>query len=397
MPTLSLLRWLPLTLLLLVLAACQQKPEAEAPELRLEPVSYGELPGWREDDPRPALPAFLRSCAVFAKRDPQHMLGRDPLFGSLGDWQAVCREAAELPPDGDAVRRFFEARFTPYRVTDRGEAEGLFTGYYEPLLQGSTTPDLRFRYPLYRRPPDLVTVELGRFAPDLDGKRIAGRLENGRLVPFPDRAAIEAGALAGRGLELVWVDDPIALFFLHIQGSGQIELTDGRRMRVGYAGWNGREYYAIGRTLIERGEIPKEEMSLFAIRDWLEANPDEAQELMNANPSYVFFRELGDLADAVGPPGSMGVPLTPGRSLAVDRRFVPLGSPLWLDTTAPTPQGEAPLRRLMVAQDTGGAIKGPVRGDVFWGAGELAEYLAGHMKQRGRLYILLPKATAPGV
>ena len=396
MPPPSLLRWLPLTLLLL-LAACQRTPETEAPELRLEPVSYAELPGWEEDDPRPVLPAFLRSCAVLAKRDPERGFGRDPLFGSLGDWQAACREAAKLPPDGDAVRRFFEARFTPYRVTDRGEAEGLFTGYYEPLLQGSTSPDDRFRYPLYRRPPDLVTVELGRFAPELDGKRIAGRLENGRLVPFPDRAAIEAGALAGRGLELVWVDDPIALFFLHIQGSGQIQLTDGRRIRVGYDGWNGREYYAIGRALIERGEIPKEEMSLFAIRDWLEANPDEAQELMNANPSYVFFRELGDLADAAGPLGSMGVPLTPGRSLAVDRRFLPLGSPLWLDTTAPTPAGEVPLRRLMVAQDTGGAIKGPVRGDVFWGAGELAEYLAGHMKQRGRLYILLPKATAPGV
>ncbi len=384
-------------LLLTGLAACQQAPEKADPELRLEPVSFAELPGWREDDPLPALPAFRRSCAVFEKRDPGRPMGAKPEFGTIGDWQAVCREAAALPADGTALRRFFEARFTPYRITDRGEPEGLFTGYYEPLLRGSTTPDERFRYPLYRRPPELVTVELGGFDPELDGKRIAGRLESGRLLPFPDRAAIEAGALAGRGLELLWVDDPIALFFLHIQGSGQIQLTDGRRIRVGYAGWNGRKYYAIGRALIERGAIPKERMSLFAIRDWLEANPGEAQALMNRNPSYVFFRELTGLDAASGPPGTMGVPLAPGRSLAVDRRFLPLGSPLWLDTTAPTPEGEVPLRRLMVAQDTGGAIKGPVRGDVFWGTGELAEYLAGHMKQPGRLYILLPKATAPGV
>ncbi len=383
--------------LLLVLAACQRQPDKTAPELRLEPVSFAELPGWREDDPTPALPAFLRSCRVFQQRDPQRSLGKTPVFGSLGDWQAVCREAARLPEDAATVRQFFETRFRPFRVTDRGETEGLFTGYYEPLLRGSRTPDARFRHPLYRRPPELVTVELGSFVPELDGKRIAGRLEGGRLRPFPDRAAIERGALAGRGLELVWVDDPVALFFLHIQGSGQIQLPDGRRLRVGYDGWNGREYYPIGRALIERGEIPRERMSLFAIRDWLRAHPGEARALMDLNPSYVFFRELEDLAEADGPPGSMGVPLTPGRSLAVDRRFLPLGSPLWLDTTVPTPEGEIPLRRLMVAQDTGGAIKGPVRGDVFWGAGDLAEYLAGHMKQRGRLYILLPEAAAPGV
>ena len=385
-------------ILLLFLAACQQQPsETAPPELRLEPVSFTELPGWQEDDPLPALPAFLRSCAVFAKRDPDRPMGNNERFGTVADWQAVCREAGSLPQDGAAVRRFFETRFLPYRITDRGEAEGLFTGYYEPLLYGSVQPDARFRYPLYRRPPELVTVELGRFDPELDGKRIAGRLDGGRLLPFPDRAAITDGALEGRGLELVWVDDPIALFFLHIQGSGQILLPDGSRMRVGYDGWNGRPYRAIGRELIARGEIPREEMSLFAIRDWLKANPEEARALLDSNPSYVFFRELSGLAEASGPPGSMGVPLSPGRSLAVDRRFVPLGLPLWLDSTVPTPDGLRPLRRLMIAQDTGGAIKGPVRGDVFWGAGAFAEYLAAHMKQPGRLYILLPRGPVPGV
>ncbi len=385
-----------LPLLFALLFGCAA-PEQQTgrPELRLEPVAFSELPGWRDDRLDEALPAIRRSCTAWSRRDPETGLSEDPRFGTIGDWQRLCAELERREPRGAELRRFLEEWLVPYRATDRGRAEGLFTGYFEPLLNGSRTRDARFRYPIYRPPPELVTVDLGRFAPDLKGRRIAGRVSNGRLVPLPDRRAIDRGALAGRGLEILWVDDPIALFFLHIQGSGQVRLRDGTRIRVGYAAQNGHPYRAIGRELIERGAILKQEMSLPAIRKWLESHPREAASLLWSNPSYVFFRELKDLADDEGPIGSLGVPLTAGRSLAVDPSHLPLGIPLWLDTTAPWPEGERPLRRLVMAQDTGGAIKGPVRGDLFWGAGSLAAYLAGHMKQKGQLYLLLPRRSVP--
>ena len=215
------------------------------------------------------------------------------------------------------------------------------------------------------------------------------------FVHFADGVAIDRGALNGRGLELLWVDDAVDRFFLEIQGSGQVRLPDGGMVRVGYADQNGRPYRAIGKDLIEIGAVPREQMSMQAIRAWLEANPAEAPAMMARNPSVVFFSELKNLAAADGPLGAQGVPLTPGRSLAVDRKFLPLGAPVWLDTTAPAPGGERPLRRLVIAQDTGGAIRGPVRGDLFWGAGPEAERLAGHMKSPGRLYLLLPRSLSP--
>lgn len=316
--------------------------------------------------------------------------------GKVGDWLPACATAAATAAaTPDAARAFFAAAFVPYRVTDRGDADGLFTGYYEPLLRGARAPDARYRHPLLGRPADLVSVDLGQFDPELEGRRVAGRVAGGRLVPYPDRAAIERGALAGRGLELLWVDDPVDRFFLEIQGSGQVRLPDGGTVRVGYADQNGHPYRAIGKDLIASGAIAKEQVSMQAIRAWLETHPDEAPAVMARNPSYVFFRELPDLAGASGPLGAQGVPLTPGRSLAVDRKFLPLGAPVWLDATAPYPEGERPLRRLLVAQDTGGAIRGPVRGDVFWGAGPEAERLAGRMKSPGRLFVLLPRELRP--
>jgi membrane-bound lytic murein transglycosylase A len=287
-------------------------------------------------------------------------------------------------------------------VTDRGvEREGLFTGYYEPELRGSRRRHGPYQTPLYREPGDLIQVDLGAFREDLEGRRIAGRIVGGRLEPYHDRRSIDRGALAGRDLELVWVDDPVDAFFLQVQGSGRIVLEDGTVLRVGYDAQNGHPYTAIGRELVERGEMPLEEVSLQSIRRWLEAHPEEAPDLMATNASYVFFRMLG----GAGPLGSLGVPLTPGRSVAVDPRFLPLGAPVWLagsmpalpdevasgPSTEPTePIGSLPLRRLLVAQDTGGAIRGPVRGDVFWGAGERAEAVAGRMKHPGRLWLLLP-------
>jgi membrane-bound lytic murein transglycosylase A len=387
-----------LVLGLIVLGGCaeERKPAEPAPpptpELTLASVDFADLPGWAEDDPRDALAAFRRSCGRWQKQPPERSVGGQGGFaGTIADWLAVCADAASATD----ARTFFETRFAPFAVGDRSEREGLFTGYYEPLLRGARAPDAVHRYPLYRRPPDLVGVDLGQFDPELEGRRIGGRVEKGRLVPYADRAAIEAGALSGRQLELLWVDDPVDRFFLEIQGSGQVRLPDGRTVRVGYADQNGRPYRAIGKDLIEIGAIPRERMSMQAIRAWLNANPTAAPGMMARNPSYVFFTELDGLAAESGPLGAQGVPLTPGRSLAVDRKFLPLGAPVWVATVAPEPEGDRPLRRLMVAQDTGGAIRGPVRGDVFWGAGPEAEHLAGHMKSPGRLYILLPRSLTP--
>lgn len=386
-----------LTLLAVLLAACAERKEPpREPALVLEPATFADLPGWNEDDPSAALDAFRASCGRLQRQAPDKAMGGGGGFaGKVADWLPACAAASETAATPEAARGFFASAFVPYRVTDRGQPNGLFTGYYEPLLHGSRTPDGRFRHPLLKRPDDLVSVDLGQFDPELQGRRIAGKVEGGRLVPYADRAAIEAGALEGRQLELLWVDDPIDKFFLEIQGSGQVRLPDGATLRVGYADQNGRPYRAIGKDLIEIGAIPKEAVSMQSIRAWLLAHPDQAPAIMARNPSYVFFRELPNLAGASGPLGAQSVPLTPGRSLAIDRKFLPLGAPVWLDATAPHPEGERPLRRLLVTQDTGGAIRGPVRGDVFWGAGPLAEHLAGHMKSEGRLFILLPRQLAP--
>lgn len=370
-------------------------PPPPEPELALEPASFGDLPGWEEDALAEALPALLASCRVFTRRGAGEPVGPDGLAGTAGDWREPCAAAARLRGAGAAaVRAFFESRFRPWAVSDRGEREGLFTGYYEPSLRGSRRRHGPYQTPLHARPRDLVEVDLGEFREDLEGRRIAGRIEGTRLRPYPDREAIAAGALAGRGLELVWVDDPVDAFFLQVQGSGRVVMEDGTELRLGYAAQSGHPYTAIGRELVDRGEMTLEEVSLQSIRRWLEAHPEEAAEVMAVNASYVFFRRL----EGPGPLGSLGVPLTPGRSLAVDRRFLPLGAPLWLDALVPhvpegaeAPAGDRRLQRLVVAQDTGGAIRGPVRGDLFWGPGDRAEVVAGHMKHPGRLWLLLPR------
>ena len=372
-------------LLIALVAACaplQPQPREAKPVpadsqdmASLSPVTYAFLPGWTEDDHGAAIPALQRSCK-------RRLAGRD-----ASKWRAICTEAAQLSAtDHRAARAFFERRFVPHSVAAGGRTDGLFTGYYEAELDGSWQPSERYRVPIHARPGDLVTAELGKFRKDLKGKHIVGRVSKGRLVPYDTRAEIAAGGLSGRASELLWVDDPIDAFFLHIQGSGRVRMTDGRIVRVGYAGKNGRPYVAIGRNLIARGEIAREHMSMQAIRDWLRRHPAEGRALMAKNPSYVFFR----IVEGEGPIGAEGVPLTPGRSLAVDRRHISLGLPVWLDTTYPSTPPH-PLRRLVVAQDTGGVIKGAVRGDLFWGFGDEAAAWAGHMKQTGRYFVLLPR------
>lgn len=355
----------------------------------LTPITYDQLTDWHLDDQSGALAALRQTCTRFERFKEDRTVGSNSLAGTIADWRPICAAAANAGDTGELARRFFERWFDPFLAADNDNAEGLFTGYYEAELHGSRNREGAYQTPIYAPPKDMVTANLGEFREEWKGKTLVGRLDNGRLLPFPARSEIESGALGGQDLEILWVDNPIDAFFLHIQGSGRVSMNDGQTVRLGYAGQNGHPYVAIGRELIERKAIPREKMSMQAIRAWLEENPDAAPDLMASNPSFVFFREL----KKPGPIGAQGVPLTPGRSLAVDLKFIPLGVPVWLDTTDPlTP--ETPLRRLVVAQDTGGAIKGPVRGDLFWGFGDEAATKAGPMKQKGGYYLLLPKAVS---
>lgn len=345
-----------------LLSACAAPPD----KLTLTPAKYEQLQGWQQDRQDEALQAFLRTCD---KVQSAKLFSSEPV-AQLGitreDWRKVCLKAkAENPQGREAARDFFEAHFTPFLAANHHKTEGLFTGYYEPVLHGARKQGGRYQYPLYALPPNLTPGAL-------------------------DRRAIDEGALEGQGLEIVWVDDPVASFFLHIQGSGKVRLAEGGLIKVGYAGKNGREYIPIGRLLIERGELTKENVSLHTIRNWLHSHPQEMWALMWENPSYVFFRELP--ADKE-PIGAAGIELTPGRSLAVDARFTPYGAPVFLSTEAVQTAIEAPrpFHQLLVAQDTGGAIKGPVRGDIYFGFDDAAEKKAGEQKFRGRMYLLLPR------
>ena len=290
-------------------------------------------------------------------------------------------------PDSEAARRFFEVNFTPFQLlrADGGD-EGLITGYYEPQLRGSRRATPRYRYPVYGVPDDLLEVDLAEAYPELKGLRLRGRLEGRRVVPYYDRAQIGQGRAPLTGREIAWVDDAVELFFLQIQGSGRIALDSGETLRVGYADHNGFPYRSVGRHLVERGELPLERASMQGIQAWARANPEKLPELLNHNARYVFFRELP--AGLPGPIGSLGVPLTSRRSLAVDPGFVQLGAPVYIATTWPL--STRPLNRLMLAQDTGSAIRGAVRADFFWGFGDEAAREAGRMKQPLRMWVLLP-------
>lgn len=387
-------RALPVVLVVLLLAAvgCARREEPAplpqepvAADLVLQPLAFESLPGWDRDDHAAALATFRISCDTLERKDPAAAMGGDGSFGTVADWLGACTATRQTAP-GDA-RAFFESWFRPWRATASGDAAGLFTGYYEPLLNASVVPDARYRFPIYGKPDDMLVIDLGTFSSEFEGRTITGRLAQGTLLPYHDRAGIDDGALQGRGLEIAWTDDPVALFFLHIQGSGRLAMNDGRELRVGYDGQNGHGYYAIGRELVAMGELTKDEVSLQSIRDWLKANPSRADAVMETNPSYVFFRVL----DGPGPIGGQGVPLTAGRSLAIDHRMIAYGTPVWLDTTLPD---GTPWQRLMVAQDTGGAIRGPVRGDIFFGTGQEAEWFAGHMKGQGGYAVLLPGAVS---
>ncbi len=375
---------------LFFLAACAAPPPPE--KLTLDEARFTDLTGWSDDHQAEALAAFLRSCPTLEQTGASSSGKEIPDigFGSRADWQTACAEAKTVPAGDDAAARaFFEQRFRVFQASNSGQSQGLFTGYYVPELKGSLHKSPQFHVPLYRVPDDLITADLGLFRDDWKGIHIAGKIEKNKFHPYEDRTAIDKGALAGRNLEIVYVDDPVDAFFLHIQGSGRIALNDGGAMNVGYGASNGRQYVAIGKELVARGALTKDDVTMQSIRAWLEGHPSDAQAIMDSNPSYVFFREIkGDF-----PLGAEGVALTPERSLAVDHRFIPYGVPVWLDAGDPM-ETYKPLRRLMVAQDTGGAITGPVRGDIFFGFGKEAADRAGVMKQPGHYYLLLPKPAA---
>jgi len=360
-----------------------QCPEASSKPVpvtaRYQPADWSVLPGWPGDRLLENWPALLNSCKRLANRT---------------GWKEICSEAQGINPRDDVtVRGFYERHFQPWRVeSSDGSQSGLITGYYEPLLTGSREAKPGSA-PIHGVPDDLLTIDMGELYPELKGMRLRGRLDGRKVVPYWSRSDIDAGKAPTAGLALAWADDPIEAFFLQIQGSGRIKLEDGSIIRVGYADQNGHPYKSIGRWLIDQGELKSHEASMQGIQAWARANPLRLKELLDTNPSFVFFRLLAN-ADG-GPIGALNVPLTDGGSVAVDPKFVPLGSPIYLATT--WPNDSKPLTRLMQAQDTGGAIRGPIRADFFWGYGHDAGQLAGRMKQQGQVWLLWPKALAlPG-
>jgi membrane-bound lytic murein transglycosylase A len=378
------MRWL-LSLALLVVMSSSMSAAAKP---ILEPTTFEDIAGWDVADHSSALATFRRSCAEIEASG--NAFARKVAFGGTRrDWLAICErlKSARDP------RAFFENAFTPLIVRDPDRPEGLFTGYYEPEAQGSLKPGGVFKVPVYAKPADLVAFDAKTV------KRLGlayGRLVDGRAEGYFTRREIEEGALKGRGLELLWLKDWADAFFMQVQGSGRVRLPDGQVVRLGYAGKTGQPYTGIGGVLVERGILTRDDMSMQAIRAWMRKNPEDARALMWENKSFVFFREVPVDDLELGPPGAQKVALTPLHSLAVDRSLWMFGTPVWLDTQAP--KGESgkltPFRSLLVAQDTGTAIKGHARGDVFWGAGEEAALTAGHMKSPGRMIVLLPRALA---
>jgi membrane-bound lytic murein transglycosylase A len=361
---------------------------------RIAPVNFADLPGWKTAELRTALASFGRSCDILTKIPKDHPLWGEGYAGLAGDWDAACG-AIPRGASGDAeARAYFVRWFTPLEVKSGSPA--LFTGYYEPLLAGSRTKSARFNVPIYGRPTDLISADLSLFRRLPAGLHIYGRVSGTQLVPYATRADIDKSGL-NQAPVLLYVDDPVAAFFLNIQGSGRVRFEDGSVSRLSFAATNGRRYTSIGRVLIARGALERKSVSLQTIRDWLKAHPAEARSVMEEDQSFVFFA-LAPLGDpSLGSPGTEGVPLAAEVSVAIDSRVHPLGIPVFVSTTIPWSGPAMPGRtfnKLLIAQDTGGDIRGPTRGDIFFGAGSEAEAIAGRLKSHGRFFVLVPKPVA---
>jgi membrane-bound lytic murein transglycosylase A len=358
-------------------------------DTQLEPVKWRDLPGWAADDHLAAFAAFQTSCGPF--RSAKRPRDTRPVYVALVE---VCRRAAGLRPSKAVqARAFFENNFRPVRINRLGETEGFLTGYYEPIVDGSRFPSPEFHVPLYRRPPDLVAAGHKQGADNFPNKgvQVGRRNENNEIVPYHDRGAIEDGALDGQKLEICWLKDQFEALSISIQGSARVILEDGTPLRLNYDAHNGFPYTSVGRVLIERNHIPREEMSMQRIREWMSVNPVEAREVRHTNRSYVFFRITG-LSNEGEPAGAQGVPLVPLRSIAVDKPHV-YGTPFYIEANLPIDSARptTPFRRLMIAQDTGSAIVGPARADIYWGAGKDAGRIAGRIRHAGRFVMLLPR------
>jgi membrane-bound lytic murein transglycosylase A len=375
-------------------AAFAESPEGPPgpltlPDAQIEPAKWTDIEGWAKDDQLAAFNAFQVSCQVIRKT--KQAKDSRPVYVALAD---ICQRSANVKPaNAKAARTFFEQNFRPVRITRLGEAQGFLTGYFEPIVRGSRFPSPEFHVPLYRRPPDLVAVG---HKPGIDnfpnkGVQVGRFNESNELVPYFDRGEIEEGALDGRKLEICWLRDPFEALSISIQGSARVILEDGTPLRVNYDAHNGHPYSSIGRVLIERNLVPRDEMSMQRIRDWMTANRDEAPKLRQTNRSYIFFRITG-LSNDGEPVGGQGVPLTPGRSIAVDKPHV-YGTPFFIEATLPIESAKpvTPFRKLMIAQDTGSAIVGPARADLYWGAGDDAGRIAGRLRHPGKFVMLLPR------
>lgn len=370
----------------------KKEPSVEKPKTKLSitPKAFNELPGWSNTKVIKSLEAFQISCRAFLKQEPEKAVGSPRINLQAKDWQPLCAKALKLDPQSEKdAKAFFQKWFTPVEFRDNQHVEGLFTGYYMALLHGSTKKTKEYNVPIYGLPSDLVNVTLSEFDPSYGHRHISGRLAGNKLIPYYNRAEINNGAIQSKAKVLVWVNSRIDRLFLEIQGSGTVLLTDGTEMNLGYAGENGAPYTAIAKVLIDKGVMTRDNASMQHIKRYLEAHPKEMDTVLHQNKSFVFFQPLKNNAAY----GAQGVALTAGYSLAVDRQWIPLGAPLWLHTTRPDmqPDKHKPFKRLMIAQDTGGAIKGIVRGDVYWGAGDMATFIAGHMKNKGHYWLLLPK------
>jgi membrane-bound lytic murein transglycosylase A len=377
------------------LAATSSAPRVMPPPAlagaRLDPVAYGALRGWAEDDAAAAFVTFLKSCAALGRVLPEAGPKSAPtLKAGLAHACAAARRLGPATPSPALARLFFEANFRPFRVVPDGREQGFYTGYYEVETEGALTPSPDFSVPVHARPPDLVME-----SPTANSGPV-GRRVDGRLVPYFDRAAIEDGALAGQGLEIVFLKDPVDLFFMQIQGSGRVRLPDGRVLKLNYDGFNGHRYLPVGRLLIERGIVPRDEMSMDRIRAFMEADPQAGRALRRENPSYVFFKAL-DLPPEAGAMGAQGVPLTAGRSIAVDRHLHSYGSPVFVEADLPlsAPGSAEPFHHLTIAQDTGSAIRGPARADLYLGAGREAGSRAGRIRHPGGFTLLVPRLAPP--
>ncbi|MBR0758508.1 MltA domain-containing protein [Bradyrhizobium jicamae] len=367
----------------------------QVPGSQYEPLAWSSIPGWSDDDHLSAYKTFRASCKPIAGQPQGAPAEAKALGASLRD---PCRIAKGLDlTDSAKAKDFFEQNFVPLRISRLGEGEGFVTGYYEPVLEGSKTQTDVYNVPVYRRPSNLFVRGKNQSSVGLpNGGQVFRKIGRRKLVPYYDRGQIEDGAIAGRGLEIAWLKNPTDLLFAQIQGSARIKLTDGSTLRINYDAHNGYPYTPVGRVLIDRGIIPRDQMSMQKIREWMEQNPDGAKELRRQNRSYVFFRVV-QLSDKDEPLGAQGVPLTPGRSIAVDKGLHVYGTPFFIEGELPieSEQSKTPFRRLMIAQDTGSAIVGPARADLYFGAGADAGKVAGRLKQSARFVMLVPKSLDP--